>query len=75
MLLINDMLLPAYPIQALWQRKPHNKQIVLTNDTISFVFDMYPVTHALCDTKIITYLQSSPKALETPMDVPFPLQC
>ena len=69
MLLINDMLLPAYPIKALWQR------IVLTNDTIFVVFDIYRVSHALCYTKIITYLQSSPKVLETPMHVPFPLQC
>ena len=75
MLLINDMLLPAYPIQALWQRKLHNKKIVLTNDTISVVFDMYLVSHALCYTKIITYLQPSPKVLESPMHVPCPLQC
>ena len=48
---------------------------MLTNDTISVVFDMYLVSHALCSTKIITNLLSSPKVLETPMLVPFPLQC
>ena len=59
MLLINDMLLPAYPIQALWQRKLHNKKIVLTNDTIFVVFEMYLVSHALCYTKIIRYTGGS----------------
>ena len=48
---------------------------MLTNDTISVVFDMYLVGHELCYTKIITYLQSLPEVLETPMHVPFPLQC
>ena len=40
---------------------------MLTNDTIFVVFDMYLVSHALCYTKIITYLQSLPKVLETPL--------
>ena len=50
-------------------------RVTLTNDTIFVVFYMYLVSHALCYTEIITYLQSSPKVLEKPMHVPFPLQC
>ena len=50
-------------------------RVTLTNDTIFVVFYMYLVSHALCYTEIITYLQSWPKVLEKPIHVPFPLQC
>ena len=48
---------------------------MLKNDTIFVVFDMHLVSHALCYTKIVTDLQFSPKVLETPMHLSFPLQC
>ena len=41
---------------------------MLTNDTIFVVFHMYLVSHALCYTKIIRHLKSSPKVLETPLE-------